>query len=640
MKRAIVRAGSGIRSRFPTERTRREGGAVLLMVAFSMVVLIVATSLTIDIGTLSAKRRDLQKTADDMALDMLRYITPNTKSAQLVTDANWIAAAQASAQRNGLTSPTFQCQRAAPPQTASPNDSIWCYDRDDFPPGATYPKGPVVTISVGHIGAAPNQYCDTSTTSADGTTCFIPSSSYPGGPSDPPTAVRVTAQDTVKYFFSTASRATSRSAVTAQGPAQAWFRVGSFLASLDPNTDKVLGQLLNQVLPGAAALSYSGVVRTSVTVGALQTYLPVTVGSPDQLLDTMVSMHDLVVASIGAVQAGSGDSAALTALNGLLSLAPTAPKIRLGDILGVDAGGSVPAADVSLNLGQLLLSSVFLADSDHFINVPNTGLSIPGLTSVGVGLTVTEAPRIGGPNEGASVTTKQLQLTVTPNLNLSSANSVNACNIPPAEQSLLATLLGGLFQVLGCLLGPVLKSLTIGINGSVPITVTGAKATVTQHIDCTNKRLVLTPSELSAATVNAPIHFDITLGSGVLAGVDFTAGAKANGTSSPLTFNALGPGPNQYTSFSPGSGSFGSSPLGLKNLLQLQGGSVTLLNASLPITFSLLQGAIMPLVNQALGLVDQYVVTPLAQLLGMNLAGATVWPLKMDCQPSTPVLYH
>jgi uncharacterized membrane protein len=606
----IRRVRSAARSRMLTARSQRDGGAVIMIVALSLVALVAATSFAVDVGRLSARRRDLQKIADVMSLDLLRSVGNSTTASNLVASTTWLTAIQNSASRNGLTNTSCAVS------STSPNDSDSC----------TVPSTSVtISVTVGQWSGS----------------TFTPSSQTVNGGSDLPGAVRVKAGDTVSYYFSTASVTTSRQAITSRGNPEAWFKVGSFLASLDTNTSKILSPIVAAVLPGAAnvtLLGWQGIVSTNITLSLLETALNASLGSPNDLMNSNISVANFMLATVSALQAGGAPTATITAFQALALNAP-ATMVRVGDILGFQAGGgTTPASTTSINLGQLLLGTVMVADGNSAISTgPITALTIPGISAVTASLSVIQAPQLGGPYEGATATTKQLHLTITPTINVSSANSVNACNIPSSEQTLLGVLLGTVFTVVGCLLGPVLKTLTIGINASVPIDVTSAKATVSQHIDCTNKQLTLTPTELVAAQLNAALTFNITLGSGTLAGVTFSAGAKAQGSASPQVFSATGTGP-AYTTFSPSTSQFGSTPLGLKNLLSLQGGTVTLLNAGLPVTFSLLQTAIMPLVNTALGALDQYVITPLAQMLGLDLAGAQVWPLSMNCQPSTPQL--
>ncbi|MGH9185603.1 MAG: pilus assembly protein TadG-related protein, partial [Acidimicrobiales bacterium] len=429
-----------------THRHRaRERGTVIPLVAISLTVLMTFTALAVDLGRVSLERRDLQAVADTVALDMSRLITGEAASA--IYGPAWDAALLASRERN------------------------------HFPPG----ESRTMTATLG---------CYVQLTDAFDSTCPIPDS------------VQVVAGDSISYVLRPGTNATSRQAIASRDDSrEAYFQIGSFLAALDPTADTAIGQILESLIPGATVLSYEGLLNASVTLEALGLNMPVTALSPDELLATEISMYDLVLASLRALEAGGGDTAAVDVLEGLLATAPTVPEIRLGDVLGIDATGGTPAGSIELDVLQLLTSSVLFIDGEHAISIPGTTLGIPGVGTVDVALTVIEHAQLGGPEDGASATTGQVKLTIQPQITISTEDTFNICPFLGDLLPALRLVLDPLCFLAGGLLDQVLR---LQISATPTVEFTLASATGTQGIDCVNDHLLLdvglSPAELTSAT--------------------------------------------------------------------------------------------------------------------------------------------
>ncbi len=136
--------------------------AVLPFVALSMVVLIGSTALAVDIGQVTNSNRNLQTIADVVALDTARAVTGSNTATQLA--AAVATDAIAAAARNNLTQPQL-------------------------------------TVEVGTFSST-NAFTSQATVIEDGVVKVVTSTGVP-------TAVRVTAEDSVKFAFRQSSGATA-----------------------------------------------------------------------------------------------------------------------------------------------------------------------------------------------------------------------------------------------------------------------------------------------------------------------------------------------------------------------------------------------------------------------------------------------
>lgn len=579
---------------------RRERGAVLVLTAAALSALLAFTAIAVDLGYQRVARRDMQALADVVALDVVRIVDGRTEAEIVAGGGGKPSLAQAVA------------------ESVSRNDD-------------TQGRAPEVTAVLGTVGDDHEfQPCP----------CGVPN------------AVRVTAATEVEYFFRPGDGGASRSAVAVRANTElARFRVGSSLVSVNPQTSSIIGQLLNAIVPGASVLSYEGLANATVTLDALGLALgiPLTALSPEELLNTNVGLNQLAVAMVTALQNSGGGVAAVNALNSLIGLGVPATQVNLGEILGVAAGQGGPALGTTVSIGTLLTSAIFAIDGDHAVSIPGTTLNIPGLASVGLRLTGIEAPREGGNEEGASATTSQVHLEVTPVFSFTTSGNQNICALPPSEQNVLAALLTGVLNLVVCLLGGVLNQvLRVEIVGSAPIGVDIAEVSVSQHIDCEHKQLTLTPTP-AAVRLTTAVNLDIQAylagtrlpgaGGGPLVRLGIPANLVAQGGASPRTFTATGPGTptsfgDLYTTFTPATARVGSNPLGLAGLLQVGPATLSVLGLNLSTLGNTVVGIVQPVLNTVLGQLDSLVLQPLAQLLGLNLGGSDLTPLWLRCDKS------
>ncbi len=526
-------------------RRRDEQGAVLVLATLGMVVAMVGSSLAIDLGMIAQEARRDQLVADMAALDAARVLPSNPTST-----------AQASAARNNF------------PYT-EPGHSLlveW---------------GPTVSGPFSSLAAN------------------LPTA----------TAVRVTAVSphTNMFPFTKGPASVSRKAVSLIKPV-AGFTIGSSLVNLDTSASALLNPLVGQAIDGTVNLSlvsWQGLATGKLTLSALQTQLTAmgfSVGTVSQLLSANMTVAQFYQAAASALNL-QGDTANANILNTLRIAATSSVQMTVGGLIQVAQGAENAALSTNLNLFQLVTGSALLVNGTNTLAVSNAGITVPGLTSTAISLKVTELPQTYIGPIGGTVTTGQVELVVTPRLNLDLALGLS------------------LLRVTGDL--PVRLALA-GATG----TLTGATCTgITVHAD---PHAFAGTAQVTTLRVN-------TLGLLPILDVAMTSlTPSVDGPASTLAFS-------YPTEFHPTAGSkhVGSQPIGLQSLTTFTSGSVTVLNAALiPLgqTTSSIVGGVRDLLDDVIGNVDTNVLTPLLTALGLDVGGADVTALKDALQCTSPGL--
>lgn len=318
-------------------RARDDRGAVLPLVALSIVVLLVMTSLTIDIGRLSLRRRDLQAVADVVSLDLVRLVDGRTKG-EIQSDPSWAAAIAASRARNNF----------APSGKRTLQSRLGCY--------------------------------------APMTGAFTESCSVPD-------AVRVIVGDTVPFYFQAGERTTSRAAIAQRGRF-ASFSVGSSLAEARSGNSTLLDPLLTDLLGGSVdigAVGYQGLAGADVSLQDLA--VAGGFGTVDELLDA-----DLTASEFGAIAAqaltNNGDGVNAQVFGERLAGVPNDRTFSLGELVEAQPGGPGTAETATINLLEVLLMGAVVANGDNFLDISNvvdtSAIAVPGAGPV----TATSAYRV------------------------------------------------------------------------------------------------------------------------------------------------------------------------------------------------------------------------------------------------------
>ena len=563
-------------------RAADQSGAVLAVVALSMTALIGVTALAVDIGQLTSNNRTLQARADVIALDAARTLGGQTSAVLSGSTGATVLAVQASATRNNV------------PFTSLTVD-LGTWSGSTFTLLAT----PVI----------------------DGVIQTVANTSIPK-------AVRVTAKGTVDFAFRQGTQTTNRKAVAIQS-ASVGFSIGSFLVGTTNAQNTVLNAIFGDSF-NAQVLSYQGLASANVTTSLrkLGLNMPVTVLSPTEVLNTSISAKKLMLASASALNDGS-HTAAVSVLNSLAASVTTDTMVRLGDFMKVGVGGADAAADAEFNVLQMLTAAAFVADGTHAISVPSAQVNVPGVGNVTIDLNVISPAQWRLPAYvGDSADTAQLNLTITPQIHVTTSGTVNGCT-SNALKSLLSL---NVSELLTCTLGGIVnKVISLDLNASIPIQVSLAKAKATlTAINCGAPQSITLDPEISPLTVTSNIDMTFTgtvLGTslGNVLRVRADAGVVSQSDPPPVTF--LHPSefgiPKTVT----------SNTLSLAGLTNLTVTDTTVLNADLgPVAAVLGAAAVVP-VNAAFTAIDTGLITPLVHALGLGIGGADLTALtnSLEC---------
>ena len=525
-------------------RKRDEQGAILILGTFGMVIAVIMSSFAIDIGTLAQDARRVQLVADMVALDAMRALP-----------ANPTAAAQASAVRNAF------------PYTDGEHTLLveWGPTR----------LGPFTTLPANLASA---------------------------------TAVRVTASTLHRQLFpfvSQTPQTVTRKAVSNIQP-RAGFTIGSSLVTIDTARSSLLNSLIGQSIRGSAIslglASWQGLATGSVGITALKTQLATmgfSVGTVSELLSANMTLAQLYQATANALTLG-GDTANASVFNTLRLAVTSSTQMNLGGLLQVAQGSDNAALASSLNLFQLVTGSALLINGTNTLSVPDFVATVPGVLSTALSLKVTELPQTYIGPIGGSVSTGQVELTITPKIDVN-----------------------------------VTIGLTVlRITGDFPVRLTlgGATGTLT-GATCTGITVSTDPKAVDgvALSTSTPLRVRV-LGLPILdVGVtSFTP--TIDGPAVPLSFS-------YPTEFTPTAASkhAGSQPIGLQTLTTYTAGTVTVLGF-LPLSQPTLVAGVLGALPGLLGGVDNNVVTPLLTALGLDVGSADVTALRDALQCSVPGL--
>lgn len=411
-------------------------------------------------------------------------------------------------------------------------------------------------------------------------------------------AVRVTARRQVGFNFVPGSNTVTVDAVASfGGDAKARFSIGSKLASLDSRSSNVLGPVLTELLgvdPGLTAdvVTYQGLASSTVRLDDLAAELGF--ASVDEMLAGNVTVPQLADASARILdREGSTDASVVTALRKIAVDGDGSLDTGMGDLIDVEQGQGDAAASLAVNVLDLLTSAgqrARIADGTNVLNVP-LNVAIDGLAS-SLRLTLVEAPVVSafGP-VGTPATTAQVQTTLTTTITVP---DVLVCN--PL-----------------CLLQTLVVDLPIELGAA------GATGTITA-IDC------------GVAPPETPVDISV-----VTQGVTATAQATARllgivGTDvANATFPAVAPG----TALLRFPGPSDPMPMVFPSVIQSTNGSSTvatglITDAQLSLVgldAASLLSAVKPVTDQ----IDEVILNPLLDALGLSVGGADVRTLGVEC---------
>lgn len=357
----------------------RQSGAIGIFAALVLMLALLFTALAVDAGRLWMEKRKLQTVADMAAMEAARNAGCGGNLGYV------LPAAQYAAERNGYAD---------------------------------------------NLGNAPNAV-ETGWIEIDGTLrTFV--TRPPAGISGDENAVHVHATKEVPAslilggLWGSTVRIAADATARAEPP-QASFRLGSNLLSISTSNEDAT--LLNALLSGLLGstldldvLSWKGIANANVNLANLVKISHLGVGSVEKLLDTSLNVAEVLALTAEALtQQAVVDVAAVVGLETLASVAIDNLPIKLGDVLDVAMPASRAAAEASINVLDLITTTLLIANNQSAVDL---ALGIPGLA--GIRLVILEAPRlaVGPPGESsrgdmcteAKTAQTRLSVVIDPNI--------------------------------------------------------------------------------------------------------------------------------------------------------------------------------------------------------------------------------
>ncbi|WP_154115487.1 pilus assembly protein TadG-related protein [Vibrio cincinnatiensis] len=187
------------------------------------------------------------------------------------------------------------------------------------------------------------------------------------------------------------------------------FAMGSYLAQMSlqkpqENDDEADGEAerLNKLFYillgtdlGLTVASYQGLAQSTIRVGSVLTELALNLGlgSPQEVLETQISLRDILTTYLNVLSREEADSEGLNQLLDEWALVQTVPNITLGDILTLSKTNTDGAAlSTSLNALDLITSTIYASNAQHFVEIPEAEIDITGVSKITVKTNIISPP--------------------------------------------------------------------------------------------------------------------------------------------------------------------------------------------------------------------------------------------------------
>ncbi|GAB2881073.1 TadG family pilus assembly protein [Paraburkholderia jirisanensis] len=459
----------------------------------------------------------------------------------------------------------------------------------------------------------------------------------------PLNAVQVSIQQQVPFMFLGPARTVSASA-TAKA-----IDIGTF--SLATGTVALSGGMLNNLLNSLlgtnlalGVLTYQGLATTQVKLGDLAAALGV--GSVDALLNTTVSIQDLVQAMITAITANS--TVSVDVASALATIKATVPKglqVKLGDtatghgLLAIGLENPQGALSSKISVLDALLVSAEIANTQSAINL-GAALNLGALGAVSTKLAIIQPPVIaigeagvdanGNPRTSAHSAQVRLALSVSllPSIDLGVLANISVLNLPLYIEVGDAT---AHLQTTQCTASRDTSSSTIltqtgvagiciGGNAAANFTDSTTPLACSQQIDITSVQLLLSLVQIFVSVDSLNLQLN-------------------NPQSTPLTFDARAGNSDDYQSIN--TNGLGGATAGLLGQILTQlPGALHVRGKLLGLPFDLstepdslisnLLAGVVNALSPVLTELDKLLV-PLLQALGVQIGAATVHDIALTC---------
>ncbi|GAB3780457.1 TadG family pilus assembly protein [Dyella agri] len=470
----------------------------------------------------------------------------------------------------------------------------------------------------------------------------------------PANAVRVAAtMPLVPIFGITNYNGTGSTAVAANADPIAAFSVGSQLAGI--NASSPLNQVLTSALGtqlGLSLLSYQGIANADISLLDLVQQLPISAGTVNGVLNAPITVGDFLNAYVSALsrspQAANIDLTFVQQQVATIAAQMGNVPIDLGTILNVDANTIDPTAALNTNVNALdiLNATLLAADSRNAVALPAATVSLPGVAQVGVQLSVVEPPQIAVGGVGATAHTAQIRLALSVSVpsnpltgNESLAQVPLYLEVAPTDATITA-IQCGVQGSNGSMANEVTIKTSPGLLnaflGSLPQGAIGNTSQSWSLIVATGKPAPLVNVNLlglPVATLNASSSVSLTA-------IPAWTHTFSVDPTVPMTQQSGMTWPPPTTSQPPELGNVISSLLTSSNLQT----STTVLGGlgglNLGPLLSGLTGVLQPVLQPLFSTLDTALVSPLLQVLGVQLGTAEVNLRAVQCNAAGPQLVY
>lgn len=468
-----------------------------------------------------------------------------------------------------------------------------------------------------------------------------------------PNAVKVVAVRPVTFSgwtFAGALPGVGAEAVSTTQPPIASFSVGSTLLGISPTSP--LGGVLSSTLGtslGLTLLSYSGIADANVSLLGLVNALPISAGTVNGVLSTDITVSEFLSAYVSALEASPGAAdinisfveAQVASIEAVIGDVP----LSLGQILDVDANTTDPniALNTTVSALDILGAALEAANGNHAVALDALDISVPGVASVNVAMTIVEPPQIGIGGVGTTAHTAQIRL----DLNVSAVSTAltggeSLLSIPlylevaPTDATITA---------IACNVpgtgGAVSNDVTIGVAPGVLNAFLG-ELTPAAFSDTT----VTWPTLIASGTQAPLVNVDLL---GIPVAV-LNASANVEVATTPaeaLTFNVNPAVPMPVGGMT--ESATASPPVVLGTVLTSLLTSTSLktsgtLLGAVPLGFlgpllSGLTGLLEPVLSPLFNTLDTALVGPLLEVAGVSIGTADVNLISVSCPTSAQLVY-
>ncbi len=204
-----------------------------------------------------------------------------------------------------------------------------------------------------------------------------------------------------KGGFETKTNLTASAVGSNGGAPLAALTIRSSLGTIDSSKSELLNGLIGGLLGGKLNLSlasWQGLATTDINLlsylNQLAINLNLKAGDYNQLLNTNVTPTQLINAAVNVLEKnGAGATVALQGLKAISLIASNTQILKLGDLIKIQNGTSTAGLDTNLKVLDLLQGAVQLANGNSAV-AANITTNIPLVGNVTVSLKIIEPPQM------------------------------------------------------------------------------------------------------------------------------------------------------------------------------------------------------------------------------------------------------